>query len=193
MDLLEAIRRRRIPPDFRPDPVRPEHLKLLIEAAARSPSHFNSQPWRFVIVTDEALRDSLDQLDQILQINSNAPARLGVALNRAEYKPGELQGLYSAITLGAVIQTFALVSASLALGLQWIEMGAAKATLAERLSIPPAEWELVAWFALGYTAQTGDVPAPTPFDTLVAANTWGNPTPEALRHAPSLLWEYDKK
>lgn len=37
---------------FRPDPVRTEHQHLLMRVAQAAPSHFNSQPWRFVLVED---------------------------------------------------------------------------------------------------------------------------------------------
>ncbi|MCB0211233.1 MAG: nitroreductase family protein [Anaerolineae bacterium] len=57
MELLDAIRSRRTTNGpFLPDPVKPEHQKLLIEAASRAPSHFNSQPWRFVLIEDEIIR-----------------------------------------------------------------------------------------------------------------------------------------
>ncbi|MFB9376504.1 nitroreductase family protein [Kineococcus gynurae] len=55
MELLEAIRRRRTTNgSFRPDPVRAEHQRLLVEVAGRAPSQLNSQPWRFVLVEDPA-------------------------------------------------------------------------------------------------------------------------------------------
>ncbi|MCS6807216.1 MAG: nitroreductase family protein [Bacteroidota bacterium] len=57
MELLDAIRTRRTTNGyFKPDPVSREHQHLLIEAASRAPSHFNSQPWRFVLIDDEAVR-----------------------------------------------------------------------------------------------------------------------------------------
>ncbi|GAA5533251.1 hypothetical protein Dalu01_01650 [Deinococcus aluminii] len=37
---------------FRPDPVRREHQHLLMRVAQAAPSHFNSQPWRFVLIED---------------------------------------------------------------------------------------------------------------------------------------------
>jgi nitroreductase len=55
MELLEAIRQRRTTNSpFKPDPISHAHKRLLIEAAARAPSHFNSQPWRFLMVEDRA-------------------------------------------------------------------------------------------------------------------------------------------
>jgi len=57
MTLEEALRRRSTTNGpFLPEPVSLEHQRRLMEAAARAPSHFNSQPWRFILVTDEALR-----------------------------------------------------------------------------------------------------------------------------------------
>ena len=57
MTLQEALRRRSTTNGaFRPDPVSLEHQHRLVEAASRAPSHFNSQPWRFVLITDDALR-----------------------------------------------------------------------------------------------------------------------------------------
>lgn len=55
MDFLEAVRRRRTTNGpFLPDPVKPEHQRLLVEVAGMAPSHFNSQPWRFVLAEDRA-------------------------------------------------------------------------------------------------------------------------------------------
>ena len=62
MDFLEVVNRRRTTNGpFLPDPVSREHQHLLVEVAAMAPSHFNSQPWRFVLVerreTIEAIAD----------------------------------------------------------------------------------------------------------------------------------------
>lgn len=63
MELRDAILRRRTTNGpFKPDPVRLEHQHRLMEAAARAPSHFNSQPWRFVLITDPALRQRISEI-----------------------------------------------------------------------------------------------------------------------------------
>lgn len=60
MELLDAIRQRRTTNGpFDPRPVSLEHQRLLIEAAGRAPSHFNSQPWRFVLIDDAAMRSRI--------------------------------------------------------------------------------------------------------------------------------------
>lgn len=57
MTLREALRRRTTTNGhFLSTPVSLEHQHRLMEAASRAPSHFNSQPWRFVLITNERTR-----------------------------------------------------------------------------------------------------------------------------------------
>jgi nitroreductase len=63
MELREAILRRSTTNGpFKPDKVSLEHQHRLMEAASRAPSHFNSQPWRFVLVTDPAIRGEVSRI-----------------------------------------------------------------------------------------------------------------------------------
>ena len=52
MELLEAIRTRRAIRRFKKEPVPPELIEKLLEAARWAPSAMNSQPWEFIIVTN---------------------------------------------------------------------------------------------------------------------------------------------
>lgn len=270
MDLLEAIRRRKTTnTPFRPERVSDEHKRLLIEAASRAPSHFNSQPWHFVIVEDEAriaqmaeiagdsmkhLMDDgsfvsryrryfrfnekestttgsgiyVDNVPAVLrpmvrlvfsqQVGSllskfgasnilgndqrkivrGAPMLLAITLDKQEYKPGELSGLYASITLGAVIQTLWLVTTALDIGMQFIstplEVAENKARVIELLKIPEAH-ELVAIFRMGYkdpnaARNTIDWTSAQrkPFTELAHYNDWDTPLPEALTSVASVLW-----
>ena len=55
MELIEGmLNRRTTNGPFRPDPVSREHQHLLMQVAQAAPSHFNSQPWRFVLIEDPA-------------------------------------------------------------------------------------------------------------------------------------------
>jgi len=54
MDLLEAIVKRKTANSaFAQKKVSDEHIRLLIKTASHSPSHFNSQPWRFIVVENK--------------------------------------------------------------------------------------------------------------------------------------------
>lgn len=269
MNLLEAIRRRRTTNSkFASTPVRPEHIKLLIEAASRAPSHFNSQPWRFVLIRDAENREALAQLAgtsmkelmegpffsryrsyfrfdtreadgkrdgiyidhmprilrpfirQVFNPNSgkllgtfgvsrmlgnnqaeivrNSPLIIAICMSKAEYKPGELAGLYSSISLGAVVQTFWLVTTSLNMGMQFIstplEVPERKALIAEMLGVPD-DYELVALFRMGYKdtgveRNTIDWTSSQrkSFAELASADRWGDPLPDDLANAPSILF-----
>ncbi|MCP2014854.1 nitroreductase [Deinococcus sp. HSC-46F16] len=55
LPLIEGmLARRTTNGPFRPDPVSREHQHLLMRVAQAAPSHFNSQPWRFVLVENPA-------------------------------------------------------------------------------------------------------------------------------------------
>lgn len=55
----DTMARRRTVRDFAPDPVPAEVIEAAIRAAATAPSGANLQPWRFVVLTDPALKRRL--------------------------------------------------------------------------------------------------------------------------------------
>ncbi len=57
--VYKAIAERRDMRHFRPDPVAPELLERLLNAAHLAPSVGFMQPWRFIRITDPALREGL--------------------------------------------------------------------------------------------------------------------------------------
>ena len=63
MDFFEVINNRKTTNGpFDPRPVTKEHQRLLMEAASRAPSHFNSQPWRFVLTENAEKRAAIADL-----------------------------------------------------------------------------------------------------------------------------------
>ena len=63
MDLYDAIRARHTTNGaFDDRPVSAADKECLLSMAARAPSHFNSQPWRFVVVEDSARRKQIGQI-----------------------------------------------------------------------------------------------------------------------------------
>ena len=63
MDLFEAIRNRRTTNTrFLDRPLDEEHIRTILEAASYAPSHFNSQPWRFVLLRDPERRKQLGRI-----------------------------------------------------------------------------------------------------------------------------------
>jgi nitroreductase len=71
MDLFEAIiRRRTTNTAFVNKKVSDDHIGTLLKMASHAPSHFNSQPWRFIVVTDEKI------IGKIAKIGGDAMTQL---------------------------------------------------------------------------------------------------------------------
>jgi nitroreductase len=71
LDFLEVLKRRKTTNGpFLPDPVSLEHQRLLVEVAAMAPSHFNSQPWRFVLADDR------ETIEEVARISGESMTRL---------------------------------------------------------------------------------------------------------------------
>ena len=61
-DFFTAIGTQRAMRRLKPDPVPEEYIKKIIWAATRAPNGGNRQPWRFLVVTDEAKRRRLGEI-----------------------------------------------------------------------------------------------------------------------------------
>lgn len=261
MDLFEAIRKRHTTNGaFAGRAIDPAHTRAILEMAARAPSHFNSQPWRFIVVEDaerrkalaeiagssmrqlmedgrfwqqyrkffrltaeeaEATRDGIhfDQVPAVLKpftrylfsdrgakimnhlqvprvlgndnrgLVANSPLLLGIALSRELYVPEELTGLYTLISLGAVVQTIWLSATALGIGMQMVsapqEIPAQWALISTLLGVPE-EFELVLLLRMGY--EDPSIKRPTidwtspqrkGIDELAFQEAWGYPVAAA--------------
>lgn len=61
-DFLELVKKRRSIRRFKTDPVPDEYIEKIIEAARWAPSGFNLQPWEFIVVKDQKLKDGIVQI-----------------------------------------------------------------------------------------------------------------------------------
>ena len=78
--LLDAIfGRRTTNGPFKPDPVPKEVQHLLLQAAGAAPSHFNSQPWRFVLIEN---RGTIEQVAEISGQSMTTLIEQGLFFNR---------------------------------------------------------------------------------------------------------------
>lgn len=80
MEFVDVVRGRRTTNGpLSPEAVSPEHQRQLIEMAAMAPSHFNSQPWRFVLIDD---RSTIDTIADISGASMTTVFREGRFFNR---------------------------------------------------------------------------------------------------------------
>lgn len=84
---------------------------------------------------------------------AGSPLLLGVMLDRAEYRPGELSSFYSVFSMGAAMENVWLTTVELGMGIQFIsfpmEVPGRWAQIVELLQVPD-ELELMAVYRLGY-------------------------------------------
>jgi 5,6-dimethylbenzimidazole synthase len=68
--LMEVIRNRITTRAFDPSYVVPhEHYKMILEAARHAPSGANAQPWHFIVITDQDLKNEIMEYFREEQIN----------------------------------------------------------------------------------------------------------------------------
>lgn len=114
--ILIAIEQRRSIRNFTGQTVERAALHEIIQAGVWAPSGLNNQPWRFVIVTDAAIRTRLAEQTHYGHIVLGAPALIAVYLDRdAMY-----DDLKDAQSAGACIQNMLLAAEALGLGAVWL-------------------------------------------------------------------------
>jgi nitroreductase len=149
--VLKTIRDRRSIVRFKSTPIDDEKAKAVLEAGRWAPSWMNMQPWRFITVKDEGVKERLSNIVPTffnLSIR-DAPICIVVCVNPKEDP-------YHFIEDGTTAtQNMALAAQSLGLGTSWIgvfsldnEKSSAERKLKELLGIPK-EWRVMSILPLG--------------------------------------------
>ncbi|ABS03386.1 nitroreductase family protein [Kineococcus radiotolerans] len=91
--------------------------------------------------------------EQNRKLVAGSPLLLGVMLDRAEYRPGELSGFYSLFSMGAAVENLWLTTTELGLGIQFVsfpmEVPGAWEEIVDLLAVPD-DLELMAVYRIGY-------------------------------------------
>ncbi|MGY2004135.1 5,6-dimethylbenzimidazole synthase [Blastococcus sp. SYSU DS1024] len=158
---------------YRPDPVPPELLRSVLEAGHRAPSVGHSQPWRFVVVTEQGTRDRAavladrerlrqaelltpDRRARLLDLQlegiREAPLGVVVACDRRTHATGVLgratfpdADLWSC---ACAIQNMWLAARAAGLGMGWVTLFQPP-DLAELLHLPDGV-QTLGWLCLGW-------------------------------------------
>ena len=116
-EVLKAIRTRRTIRRFKPDPVKDENLRTILDAGRWAPSFSNLQPWRFIVIRDTEIKSALDKAarESVLHLGINeAPVVILVCVDR------RIDPLHSIEAGAAATQNMALAAQSLGLNTSWI-------------------------------------------------------------------------
>jgi nitroreductase len=96
VDIKEAISQRRSIRNFKSDKLKEEDVELILEAARLAPSGTNVQPWRFIVVESDKMREELKGCT--LDFVGGAPVTIVCCVdnNSLEKVPDRLQELSKA-------------------------------------------------------------------------------------------------
>ncbi len=161
MNTLDAIKSRRSVRKFSDRAVEPEKLQAVLEAAQQAPSWANMQCWRFVVVTDPAVRARISDLSYVetyfaTRGYSSNPAQKALAEAPVVIvacadptESGSLRGQqYYLADMGIATQNLMLAAHEVGLGSVFVGVFNEE-ELGELLEIPP-DIRIVGLFPLGY-------------------------------------------
>ncbi|HEY3289882.1 MAG TPA: nitroreductase family protein [Anaerolineae bacterium] len=154
----ELLQARWSPRAFSNQQVEPEKLLALFEAARWSPSGGNSQPWSFIVVTQND-REIFDKLVNTTSGRNMAWSRLAPVLVLTVAKPGRPGtpiGRYSYYDAGQSVAHLSLQAS--ALGLYVHQMAGFDNAKVRELFQLPAETEPMTLIAIGYYGDAENLP-----------------------------------
>lgn len=136
MDVLEAIRRRRMHRTFADEPVSDDELEQLARAGARAPLAGNSATRRFIVVADPRIVATLREVMPSFISNARACIVVCTDLALSEQLMGERgRDVVSRIDAGTAAQTIALAAVELGLGVCFSQ-SSTEAAVREVLELP---------------------------------------------------------
>jgi nitroreductase len=171
METWDAIRARRNVRSYSDEPIEPEQLDRILEAARRTPSSRNWQPWDFVVVTE---RERLIELSTVwVGAGHVAGSAATIALIAPVLDEPREKGL-AQYDLGQATMSIMIAAADLGIGSGHSAVG--DQDLARRLLGLPQDRLCAFLVALGHPADRPLAPLTKinrrPFDEVVHRDRW---------------------
>lgn len=183
----ELIAQRWSPRAFSEQPVEPDKLLSIFEAARWAASASNEQPWAFVVATRGDAKNYADMLSVLVEFNrgwANRAPVLILTLAHTQFEKDGRPNRHAYYDLGQAAAHLTLQATDLGLAthqMAGFDHNAAR----ERFSVP-AEWEPASVIALGYPGTLESLSEVLqqretaqrkrkPLDAFVFSGTWGHP------------------
>lgn len=175
MDVFEAIQRRRSIRRYKPEPVRNEDLRTILEAARLAPSGKNRQPWKFIVVREPKRKEMLARAANNQSFIADADVVVATLSDPSlSYGPraGRTREPHKQDPMIAV-EHMVLVATALGYGTCWI--GSFNEEEVKRLLNVPERLTLIALLPIGVP---GESPPPRPrkgFGEIFFGEEYGKP------------------
>jgi len=146
MSLVDVILTRRSIRVYEKRKVPESVLNKILEAGRQAPSASNRQPWHFIVVTDDELKEKLSQGRWNKFIKDSAFTIIGCGYVGSPYGRK-----WSTIDTTIALQNMVIAAWALGVGSCWI--GDFKEEDVKRLFEIPDDWKVVALVSFGYPAE----------------------------------------
>jgi nitroreductase len=179
-DFLELVNKRQSDRKYLDTPVEEEKLMRCLEAARLAPSACNSQPWKFIVVNDAGIRDSLAGLTtsgRLVPLNHftrQAPVLVVLVMEQPNLTSrfGEMvkDKKYTLMDIGIAASHFCLQAAADGLGscmIGWFD----EAGVRKLLEIPASKRPMLI-ITLGYPAGKKRIKKRKKPDSIVSYNKY---------------------
>jgi nitroreductase len=178
MEVFEAIHQRHSHKKVKPDAVPRELIEKLLDAAVQAPNHYKVRPWRFIVLTGDALHRLGDAMSASLRERHpefpqeafdkahatplQAPLVIVVGVDKpSEAKVSEIENICAA---AAATQNLLLAAEALGLGAKWrTGEWATDAKVKEFLGLQPDQY-LIGFIYLGYPEVIAEYPPRQSFE-----------------------------
>lgn len=152
-DVLKAIKERRSVRAYEPRKVPKDIINTIIDAGNNAPSGMNSQPWRFVLVEDEAVHKKMTEAcvpnakKMLDPLKTSNPERYEMIMKRYEELEDPIyysapaiifvigKGTYADLSCPLACENMMLAAFSLGLGSCWVACGSFFGDNAELMGI----------------------------------------------------------
>ncbi len=202
VSVVDVIKKRRSVRKYAPRKVEGKVLREVLEAARWAPSAHNAQPWRFIVLTDDSLKQELAEAMadawKLDMTKDGVPVDLGVTavaasverfarapvlvvaclamkdmFTYADEGRQKCERDLAVQSLGAAVQNMLLAAQAKGLGACWFCAPIfCKEPVQQALKLP-VDVESQALITLGYPAEKPNVPSRKPLEAYAHRDCWG--------------------
>ena len=168
MALLDVIRKRYSCRAYQDKSVEQDKLDCILEAARLAPSARNMQDWRFVVVTDKAIKSQVAATTNRPEVFEKAGVIIAACSNSDHVmRCGQAIG---PIDVSIALEHICLQAADLGLGTCWI--GSFDADKVRQILEIPENVVIIELMTVGYPADSKPEPKREPIEKIVCYDTW---------------------
>jgi nitroreductase len=145
MDAVKAIKTRRSVRSYDPAPVPHAVLKRVLEAGRMAPSACNIQPWCFIVVEEQSVREAISHTGRYASFLAESPAVIVGCGNK------KISPKWHVVDVTIALENMVIAATAEGLGTCWI--GSFNESKVNELLKIPDGYKVVALLAVGYPKQ----------------------------------------